>query len=333
MTSTRPSSSSRAPDHPCLRGAPPHPVPLSSRRVGLLLLSLVLAFQPPVAAEPTASPRPVQLLAGFTQTAFQGVNRADAETAFKVLSHTVGRRRGYQVDVKVRLFERTDELEAALRAGVVNLLILDAWTFCQLEADVPIEPAFFSSDGERVTKQQLILTRRDGALDSMASLRGKSLSVQFASNASLGFHWLKVALAEQKLGTIDSFFGSTDSIAKPMPVVLSVIFGQKDACLVDSAGFALMTELNPTVAGQLRIIATSEPLAAAVVCLSPSGWASAQFRMDTFEALGELHGEPAGQQVLTLFRSGRLVPFEEQHLTTLRALQASEQRLSEEAKP
>jgi ABC-type phosphate/phosphonate transport system substrate-binding protein len=263
-----------------------------------------------------------QLHAAFTQHAFNGVNRADAEAAFKVITRTMGVKRGYDVAVTVRMFERVPELDAELEAGAINLLVLDTWTYLELNTAGRLEPAFVSSDASEVAKQQLLLTRRDSGLHALAALRGKTLNVQSASNANLGVHWLQTVCGEQNLGAPADFFGPMEYLAKPSSVVLPVFFGRTDACLVDSTSLALMAELNPQVGRNLQVIASSEPMVDSVVCLSESGWSSPQFRRDLREVLGELHLEPAGQQILTLFRSGRLMPFEERHLDTVRKLRA-----------
>ena len=49
-------------------------------------------------------------------------------------------------------------------------------------------------------------------------------------------------------------------------------------------------------------------------------------------SLAELHLEPAGQQILTLFKISKLVSFEEWHFETVKKLRAQQEQLSKEAK-
>jgi phosphonate transport system substrate-binding protein len=49
--------------------------------------------------------------------------------------------------------------------------------------------------------------------------------------------------------------------------------------------------------------------------------------------LGELHLEPAGRQILSLFKINQLLPFQEAHLATVRELWSSYTRLQKEARP
>jgi hypothetical protein len=47
---------------------------------------------------------------------------------------------------------------------------------------------------------------------------------------------------------------------------------------------------------------------------------------------GALHQEPAGQQILTLFKVDRLAPFQENQLDTVRKLRGAHDRLRQEVK-
>jgi phosphonate transport system substrate-binding protein len=109
--------------------------------------------------------------------------------------------------------------------------------------------------------------------------------------------------------------------------VLPVFFGNRDACLVDEPGFEVMKELNPQVGRGVQVFKASELLADALICLRGSTWSSEQFKGDLIKILGELHAEPVGQQILTLFKVSQLLPFEEKQLDTVRKLRVTYERL------
>jgi hypothetical protein len=102
---------------------------------------------------------------------------------------------------------------------------------------------------------------------------------------------------------------------------------------VDHFAFDLMRELNPQVGHELQVVASSEPYVENVLCLSDTGWPSDKAKADIAGVLADLHLEPAGQQILTLFKVGQLIPFQEAQLETVRQLRARYDQLSEEAKP
>jgi ABC-type phosphate/phosphonate transport system substrate-binding protein len=282
---------------------------------------------------PAGLPAGEELRVAFTERAFSGVNRADAEAAFKVFVRTMGVKRGWDVVVEVRMFDRSSELDTAIAAGSVNLLVLDTWTYLASTAASAFEPVFVSTEAGDATKQQMLLTRRDSGLDTLDTLRGQTLVVQSASNATLGFRWLQTICADRSLGSPADFFGPTAFSVKPSQAVLPVFFRKKAVCLVDSASYAVMTELNPQVGRELQVVASSEPMVDSIICLSCEGWPNARFRANVREALSELHLEPAGQQILTLFRSGPLLPYREDHLDTVRRLHARAAALDDRHAP
>jgi ABC-type phosphate/phosphonate transport system substrate-binding protein len=132
------------------------------------------------------------------------------------------------------------------------------------------------------------------------------------------------------LGSLERFFGRVDVVGKPSSAVLPVFFGNKHACLVDKLGLEIMKELNPQVGTKLQVVAASEPYADNVLCLSKDGWASETHKQNTIRALAELHLEPAGQQILTLFKVVKLAPFQEQHMDTVKKLRMRYEKLRTE---
>ena len=156
------------------------------------------------AAEPAADLKPAALHVGFIKSCFLNVNRADAESAFKVLSETVGRKRGYAVTSRTQGFDTAAEIEAAVNRGTVNLAIVDSWKYLAMDSGGYMKPYFVTSE---------------------------------------------------------------------------------------------------------------------------------KAKADMAEILAELHLEPAGQQILTLFKVGPMVPFQESQLDTVRQLRANYERLRKESNP
>jgi phosphonate transport system substrate-binding protein len=97
--------------------------------------------------------------------------------------------------------------------------------------------------------------------------------------------------------------------------------------MVTQSSFDVMRELNPQIGKDLQELASSELFTDIVICLSHDDWTSDQGKADLTKALGELHLEPAGQQILSLFKINQLIPFEEPYLDSVRKLQALSEKL------
>ena len=263
----------------------------------------------------------------FTRSNFLNVNRGDAEAAFKVFTATVGQRRGYLIESHTQIFETGSDFEAAIQAGAVDLAIIDTWDFVPMDIQGIVDPKFVSVEQRIVLEDYVLLTRRGSGLKTLADLRAKDVALLETTNTNLSGPWIRTLLAEHRFGDAEVFFHKIEIVNKPSAAVLPVFFGQKHACVVDRSGFDIMNELNPQVGKRLQIIAVSVPYLDTVICIKRTGWISDQYRDDLIEALGELHSEPSGQQILTLFKTNYLIPFKDEYVDSVRELKATYQRL------
>jgi phosphonate transport system substrate-binding protein len=196
-----------------------------------------------------------------------------------------------------------------------------------------ITPLFVSSAQGKTGKEYVLLTRQGGGLNTLADLRGKELAVYEVANATQGRYWLETLLLENNYGNLKEFFARAESVAKPTAAVLPVFFGKKHACLVDRASFQLMKELNPQVGRAVQVVEASDLLVDSLICLRNSGWPPGTFREEFIQTLGEFHLDSAGAQILAMFKTDRLIPFQETDLDTIRSLRATYDRLRKESQP
>ena len=81
-----------------------------------------------------------------------------------------------------------------------------------------------------------------------------------------------------------------------------------------------MTEMNPQVGRMLKVVLQSEPYLDTVACIRRGGWDAEHYREDLISALEELTDDPAGHQIMTMFKFDRLMRFENRYLQSVRAL-------------
>lgn len=295
--------------------------------LGVLLILVVILLECP------AELRSFELRVGFTKSCFLGVNRNDAEASFKAFLATVGRQRGYDVRSEVRIFEDTPSFEAAINRKEIHLAIIDSWQYVSMDIQKVMDPYFVSMAKDDVGRDYMVLTRQGSGLNTLQDLRGKEIARLEMGSATMGQPWLETLLMMNGFGALERYFGRIEVVGKPSSAVLPVFFGNKHACLVDKLGLDIMVELNPQLGSKLQAIASSELYADNVLCLSKDGWTSETHKQDTIRALAELHLEPAGQQILTLFKVAKLAPYKEQYMQTVKKLRATFDRLREGTKP
>jgi ABC-type phosphate/phosphonate transport system substrate-binding protein len=276
---------------------------------------------------------PVTMTVGFTTAAFLQGNSNDVEAALKVLSESIGLRRGYRVKVTTRSFATADLFGKAIEANEINFAIFDSLAYVTEKHPADLVPVFIPITAGTRGRRYLVLVRRDSGLRSLDALKGKSIVELQAANPSVGHRWLQNLLLENGVGAGGNLFQTVEYVDRPSAAVLPVFFGRRDACLVDDQAFGLMEELNPQVRAQLEPIATSSPLIGAVICVSKANWSSLDFRSALIQELGDLQREPSGRQILNLFKIDQLMPFEASNLDAVRALAISDSNLSHVTRP
>jgi ABC-type phosphate/phosphonate transport system substrate-binding protein len=298
----------------------------AARRIAPGLL-LGVAFLPASAAPPVKA----TLHVGFGPTSFTGVNETDAKAAFKVFTQTVGRRRGYELEVVAHTFADEESLAAAVTNRSLHLAIMTGWSYLERGLERYIEPCFLPADSGHGPREYLLLARTDSAIREVNDLRGKRVLLLVNTNCEMSRHWYRTLLLEHRMDPASELAGGASAEEKPAGALLPVFFGKADACVVSRPIFDNMCELNPQVAKRLRILAVSEPLTDSITFLSYGPWDSPRQRPDMMESLRDLHTTPEGQQILTLFRINRMAPFEPAFLDGIRALRAKYDRLSRQA--
>lgn len=292
----------------------PTPTPrfVGCRRLALgALLSAALFPGRSLMAVDASDVRPVAPISiTLFRAAFTRVNENDAKAAMTAFSGELARKLGYSAPARVGTYETHEEMRAAVVAGAVQVLIVGLWDFVRLDIADRVDVLYTAITAGRSAHRWQVLTRRDSGLDSLDALRGRRVLVLHTNVAHMGVPWMETTLLETRRGAPGAFFASFELQNNPSAAVLPVFFGKAQACVVDAGAFELLAQLNPQLQRALVPITESPTMANSVVCFSRTGWPSEQLRHDAAKQLATLERDPAGRQILLLFRCDRLSPFE-----------------------
>jgi len=265
----------------------------------------------------------ITLHVGYAPRAFIGVNKNDAMAAHKVLTRTFGREHGYDIDAVIQAFDSNEDLITAIRNGDVHSVVMDAWTFLETDLHAQIEPLFLpAQSGYGPGEDYLLRVSKDAIYQDIEDLRGKHIILMENINCLMSRYWTRVLLGEKGFEQETDFFRQVQVETKPMKTLLPVFFGKADACVMTRPVYEILCELNPQLRQRLRIIATSAPLVGGIVCVCYQGWAKPWHRTDFIDAFAAMPESRQGRQVLTLFKTDHLVPFQEHFMAGTRALKA-----------
>ena len=249
----------------------------------------------------TAAPRmhadPPALRFGISQKLLVGVNLSDARAAFVLWSHEILASIGFHL-VNQEFILPSERLQSGLRAGTLDFVVLTIPEFRKVRAYVDTSQIISDQSGG---EELLLLVKDAGPMKTLTDLRDRTLLIHDHAWTNMASEWLTVSLARESLPDPESLFRQITRSPKLSQVVLPVFFGQADACITSRRSFATMTELNPQLSKQLRPLAVSPRLVAALVACRKDY--PAALRQKLVGRILDLRSDASTRQMLTLFQS------------------------------
>jgi phosphonate transport system substrate-binding protein len=216
-------------------------------------------------------------------------------------------------NTKVILFKDLDDVKRALKANEVDIIICIPEEFIKLRESVPLKPVLSSDYGKHFYDDLILLVRNDSGISQLEQLRRKNLRIESGQKGTLPMKWLDSLLMAKLSTSAQKLFANVTLSPKASQVVLPLFFGQTDASLVSRASFETMVELNPQLGRTLRILEKSPRFATGIIAVRRD--VSDPQRDVMVAAFRDIHTDPKGRQILTLFRINRLVDFKAEHLS------------------
>lgn len=224
-----------------------------SRRDALALMLGVLPCLPR-ALDAADGAAPVRL--AISESLVSDVNVNDARAAMAIWLKRMMSDLNVVIEFSPRIFETTEEILRRTRAGQVDCVALNVVEYRQI-VDVLDSSQIVSESGAAAQEEYILLAKRNSGTQHLGDLRGRRLMMLKAPKMCVAGAWLSGILDEGHFGQSEQFFASITPDTKVSRVVLPIFFGQADACVTSKRGFETMCELNPQVARDLTVLASS----------------------------------------------------------------------------
>jgi ABC-type phosphate/phosphonate transport system substrate-binding protein len=276
----------------------------------LLALGLILTTPPPSAG----AGETYHSVVGFSHNTFMNTDKESSQAIARLWTGQVARKRGGTTDT--RILSSFTEIEREVRSKRVDLLILLPSEYLELKDRTPLEPLFVSAKKDEIFDRLVLIVRRDSGIRTMAHIKGKILLEQKGLASEGRNLWLDTLLMRDGVRDPERFFApGSRQVLKPSMAVMPVFFRKADVCLVTRSSLKLMAELNPQLNRDLMVLAESPRAPGSVIAVRRG--LPPLHREALREILGALDHDLQGQQLLTLFRMSRLVPFNPDYLEPL----------------
>jgi len=258
---------------------------------------------------------PIPLRFGVSTDILMNVSLKDAQAAFEVWTKEIGREMGKSVETHAYIIEDPNAMAAAVRRNQVDLVLLPTLDYLRFkEEGLPLEASRIAVVARASLDIELLLVRRDTGIASIADLAGRRVLLRPGAVGHLSELWLDVLLLRSGHFEARRFFGEVrpvGQVGRSNQIVLPVFFRQAEAAVVREANLATISEMNPQVGRDLLPLARSPHLLHGVVCFNKQ--IAPEPRQILLDGLARLEQSTAGKQILTLFKTSHLIPFEPWH--------------------
>jgi ABC-type phosphate/phosphonate transport system substrate-binding protein len=296
-----------------------------SRGFRILLLAAGLAFgaTPPAAwsaTEPsTVTGAALRTSVGFSELVFGKMDIRDITAATRTWAEIILRREtGRPTQVESQVYPVLADMQKDLAAKKLDMVALLPQEYLDLKGNVAMDPILLAEPPGAPLVEYLLMVRKESGLAALSDLHGTRLTIEALGRGTLPWLWLESVLKKAALPRSSAFFASAKEEYKGSQAVLSVFFKKADVGVAARHSFETMAAMNPQVGHQLTVLATSPGFAHGLMILRPD--VDGELRSASYRGLLNLHSDATGRQVLTLFRTGRMIPFKPEQIKSVEDL-------------
>lgn len=256
----------------------------------------------------------------FMKSMFLNVNLNDALAAINIYINELQKNQPITYEFRSVIYEDTDDLIRSFDKDKLALVNLSSVDFLKYRKTLPMTPVMAAmTDKNSPLGKYLLIVKNNGPVNSARDLSQKKIALLPRTYTPIPHMWLDVMLYKNGIAKKKDYpllvsDGQTES-----KVVMSLFFGQYDACVVSERAYQLMCELNPQVGRQLKILQTSPGYLMAVSCYTNTFMKKQDWKF-LYERIFDIVSYPAGKQLFTLLKADRIVPFKEEYLITIKQL-------------
>ena len=249
---------------------------------------------------------------------FINVNLNDAKAAIKVWGEALQKQLKMGVRFNLQLFDNMQEIVNSPARDNFGLIMLNSIDYLNLKSKMHLYPILAATDKDNIYMQFLLLVKGN-QYKNLKDLKNKKLGLLKISYYPVADMWLEVLLNKNKQKKKEEFFSSVKEYDSESQLVMSVFFGQNDACIVPKSVFETMKELNPQIGEQLNVLFESPGYLKGLSCFTEN---SRKFSYSErfIEASLNLASYNSGTQILTLLKTENAVRFKAEYLESSQEL-------------
>jgi ABC-type phosphate/phosphonate transport system substrate-binding protein len=242
----------------------------------------------------------------FSANLLQNMKIEDAIATTKILAKKIQQKMKLEEDINILVTENISDILNEIKQPFDFILATSVETDL-VKRKQNIEPVLVNETNGSFGFEYYLIVNNSSGHKNLSSLKGGTISILSKSEYHTAPIWLDKLLRDEKLATKEKFFKEIKYDYKANNVVLPVFFNKLDAAIISKPTFEILSELNPQLKKQLKILLRSDNLIFGVI--SFDGRSKDKKRKEfMLDVLKTLHEENYGKQLLNLFTVEKIIP-------------------------
>lgn len=263
-------------------------------------------------AQVDAEMMPVRI--GFEAEIFGRVDQKDAQAIIDLYIKEFAR--ALQINAEAVIYPNIELIISDLIANRLDLVCSSVANYYRISKKVDTELAYTNTNSGRKTRRSILLIHRDSSINGIEDLKGRSLLMN--SSDDIGRIFINTLLLRNNESPADQYFSKIIYKPRPSKMILDVFFKKSEACLIDDWTFSAMSELNPQIQNQLKIVARS-PFIIPSVTFFRKNFVE-KLKNDMTDIAVKTAKSTYGQQLLVLFKSDNIAKLKPSDLDSFEQL-------------
>jgi ABC-type phosphate/phosphonate transport system substrate-binding protein len=220
------------------------------------------------------------------------------------------------IEQTTQIFSDSKSLINSIKIGQLNAVCTSSLNYLYISRLVDVEATFGYVRMGKKTQKYILIVAANSEISDIKMLKEKKIVLRGGDD--IGEFFLNILLLRNKLEQTNKFFSNTIFKRTGSQAILSVFFGQADACITQESIFNTITELNPQVGRRLKVIAESDELVNVVCCFSKSF--DSETKLKVRDWLINFGNTIRGKQLLDMFKVDGVIRIDESDLQSMRKL-------------
>ncbi len=246
------------------------------------------------------------------------INVNDAKMALTFLVDKYVESEEIDYNSEMNMFSDLDKLILNHSEKPFEIIFLLSSQYLYLRNKIELTPFVASSRRDNPFTSYVIVVKKDSGVNNLKDLLSKK--VDYYSNPKLEFSITLKLL--KRLCDIefnkppDKAFTTIEPRENAQTALLNVFFEKIDVCLIEKYHYEIISELNPQIKKQTKVLYESEEFITGLACFTPYSREKELF----LEKTVTMHETVYGKQFMDVFKIGRVFRITKEDLKTLEVL-------------